>query len=385
MSLSATGDPDEIEGVFQGRDERTNMAFVKPKTPQHWKPIKFEDVKVNVGDKVISVGMLPQTAAYKSYLMEAKVAAELRGDVPQVLVQGGGLAALFSPVYDTEGKAIGIVSYSQGQSILLNREADAMGAINNPPKLYVPSRDFLLSLEEPPTPEKPILLPWTGLPQLTGLSKDVAEALDLKNTPAIQIGEVIPGTPADRSGLKSGDIIPKFNGQPLERGDEASELPGIFRRRLIRHKVGEEVTFTLLRGQDSKPIDIKVTLEEQPKRPNLAKRYFAEDLGFVVRELVFNDTYSLKLPADQKGVIVALDRPQGAAQNAGLHIGDIITRLNNEAVTDIGEFEKQYKQIRKDKPREALVVVVRRRHGRGHDPDRTATVMIAARHPGSLK
>ena len=55
------------------------------------------DVTLTQGQKVISVGMLPQAAAYKTYLMEAKVAAELRGDVPQVLVQGGGLAGMGSP------------------------------------------------------------------------------------------------------------------------------------------------------------------------------------------------------------------------------------------------------------------------------------------------
>jgi len=108
---SQEGDPDEIDAVFQGRDERTQMGFVKAKTPQHWKAIQFEDEKVEVGDKVIAVGMLPQAAAYKSYLMESHVAATLRGEVPQVLVQGGGLTAMGSPVFSAAGKAIGIVSF----------------------------------------------------------------------------------------------------------------------------------------------------------------------------------------------------------------------------------------------------------------------------------
>jgi serine protease Do len=136
-------------------------------------------------------------------------------------------------------------------------------------------------------------------------------------------------------------------------------LPGIFRRRLLRHKPGDEITFSILRGQD-KPTDIKVTLAKQPKQDNLAKRFFADDLGFVVRELVFSDTYARKLPADQKGVLVVQERQQSAAQSAGLHNGDIILRLNNEAVTDIGKFEDMYKEIRKAKPHEALVVLVHR-------------------------
>ncbi|HWE02835.1 MAG TPA: PDZ domain-containing protein [Tepidisphaeraceae bacterium] len=353
------GDPDEIDAVFEGRDERTNVGLVKAKTPQHWKPVKFEDVKLEVGERVISVGMLPQTAAYKSYLMESRIAAELRGDVPQILVQGAGLAAMGSPVFNAKGQAIGLVSFSPGQSILLNHGDEALASVNSPPKFFVPSRDFLLTLEDAPTPEKPVALPWTGIAAMTGLSKDVADALDLKNKAAIQIGEVIPNTAAEKGGLKSGDIILKVNGEALERGDEASELPGIFRRRLLRHKPGDEITFTVLRGQD-KPMDIKVTLAKQPKQANVAKRYFAEDLGFVIRELVFSDTYARKLPADQKGVLVVQERQQSAAQSAGLHNGDVILRLNNEPVTGVDEFEDMYKKIRKDKPHEALVVLVHR-------------------------
>ncbi|HZL37012.1 MAG TPA: PDZ domain-containing protein [Tepidisphaeraceae bacterium] len=354
-------DPEEIDAVFQGRDERTNMAFVKPKTPQHWKPVKFEDVPVQVGEPVVSIGMLPKGAAYKSYLMQSEVAATLRGADPQVLVQGNGLAAMSSPVYNADGKAIGLVSYGGNPLLNGHNEGETIASISNPPKFFVPASDFLLSLTDPPTPKKPVALVWTGMAQLTGLSKDVAEALGLKDLAAVQVGEVIATTPAAKAGVEVGDIITKVDGHDLERGDEASELPGILRRRLLRHKVGDEVTFSVLRGQDAKPREIKVTLEEQPRQANLAKRYYAEDLGFVVRELVFNDTYALKLPADQKGVMVAMERPQSAAVSANLRRGDIIIRMNNSPVTDIVEFEKFYKATRKDHPHDPLVVVVQRK------------------------
>ena len=105
-----------------------------------------------------------------------------------------------------------------------------------------------------------------------------------------------------------------------------------------------------------------MTLVEQPKQPNRAKRFFAEDLGFVVRELVFNDTYARKLATDYKGVLVDRERPQSAAQSAGLQNGDIIIRLNNTPVTDLAEFEELYKKVRKEKPHDALVAVVQRKN-----------------------
>ena len=72
------------------------------------------------GEPILSVGLLPEAAAYKPYFMESAVAATLRGETPQVLVQGGGLGVVGSPVFNTDGKAIGVVPAQTGQSGLLN-------------------------------------------------------------------------------------------------------------------------------------------------------------------------------------------------------------------------------------------------------------------------
>ena len=373
-------DAEELEADFYGRDERSSLAFLKPKAQQTkgggdtnakssdakpteakrtWKPIKFEEVAVQIGQPVYSVGILPEMANYKPYFMESAVAAKLRGETPQVLVNAG-LASVGSPVFNAEGKALGVVAWSPGQPVFLNDQQNPLTAVLLPPKFYTPARDFLPSLSDPPKPGEPLKLPWIGVPQLTGVNKDVAEVLGLANQPAIEIGEVIPNTPADKGGLKQGMIITKMNGEPLERGDEPDELPQILRRKLLRMKVGQPVSFTVITGKDSPPKDIKVTLEEQPKRQNLAKRWFADDLGFAVREMVFMDTYQRKLAPDANGVVVAMLRPQSASQAGDLRRDDLITELNREPVRDLEQFKAAYQAFRKEKPREAVVMVVQR-------------------------
>ena len=78
-------------------------------------------------------------------------------------------------------------------------------------------------------------------------------------------------------------------------------------------KVGEKITLGVVSeaGQAARPVE--VTLDERPTGANKAKRFYAEDLGFTTRSLVFEDTYSRKLSADAKGVVVAFIRPQGNA------------------------------------------------------------------------
>ena len=51
-----------------------------------------------------------------------------------------------------------------------------LNAVISPPKLFTPTRFFSQSLADPPTPANPIKLPWLGVIQMTGLTKDVAEA-----------------------------------------------------------------------------------------------------------------------------------------------------------------------------------------------------------------
>lgn len=355
------GEPNEYEAVFQGRDERTNLAFLKTKDAQHWKPIEFEEQPVRIAEPILSIGTLPKGANYKTYFVEGAVSALLRGEIPQVLVTGGGLAAMGSPVFNAKGNAIGLVS-PNGASPLLNdtRGNGELQMVSNPPRYYIPARDFVLGIQDPPTPDKPIKLPWIGVSQMNGVTKDLAEVLGLGNQPAIQIGDVIPDAPAEKAGIKPGDIIIKFNGKPLERGDQPIELPMIMGRTIRRMKPGEKITLSIMREKDQPPKDVELTLAEQPPGANLAKRFFADDLGFEARALVFNDIYNLKLPPDQKGVIVSLLRQQGAAQTGGLHRDDVITKLDNEPVTEIDQFKKTYESLRKDKPKEAIVMEVRR-------------------------
>jgi serine protease Do len=359
-------DNEEIDAILVGRDERTNVAFVRPKnsdgatTKRTWKPIHFVEQPVRVGQPVFSVGILPKAGGYRSYYAQGVVGAQLRGEIPWVLVTGGGLAAMGAPVFNASGSAIGFVGAQAEQIVFLNDPRNTLVAINNPPNFFVPTRDFLQSLQDPPVAGKPLELPWVGLPQLTGLNKDVAEFFGLKNQPAVQVGDVIPDSPAEKAGLKRGMIIVKLNGKPLERGDEPEEIPAILRRNILRMKVGDKVTFSVMTDKDKPLQQITVTLDQQPKRANLAERFFAEDLGFSVREIVFYDTYARKLPADQKGVIVSWIKPQSSAETGKLQGNDLITELNGTPVTSLDEFKTSYEAFRKDHDKEAVVMVVKR-------------------------
>ncbi len=348
----------ELDAVFQGRDERTGLAFVKVTESRDWTPIVFEDVALSVGEQVVSIGLLPKDAGYRPYMSFPTVSATLRGPVPQVLVTADGLTTIGSPVFNSSGKAIGLVNTQADQTPLLNDPREPFATVLNPPRFFTPSRDFLLGISDPPLAGQPLKLPWIGVSQLSGLKKEVAEYFGLED-PAVQVGDVMPGFPAAKAGLKSGDVIVKVNGEKLERGDDPDETPMIMTRKIQRMKAGSQVVFSVLRGRDQPIQEITLTLDERPKPASRAERFYAEDLGFGAREIVFDDTYRRKLPADTKGVIVAIVKP-GSSSHDKLRGGDLIQRINQTPVESLDQFKQQYEDFRKTNSREAVVLEVLR-------------------------
>jgi serine protease Do len=360
---SQTADHEEVDAIFQGRDERTQTAFIRPKSPQKWAALKFDEEKVAPGDEIASVGLLPKNGGYKTYLTRGAVSANLRGEIPQVLVVGGGLAGISSPVFNADGKAIGFVNNQPEHSPFLNGDfRTSLVPLISPPLFFVPTYDLMQSLNNPPKAGERMKLPWLGVPQqaMAGLNKDVAESVGLKDQPAIELGDILKNSPAEKAGLKAGDIVVKLNGKAIERGDEPEELPTIFSRKLRRMNVGDEVTLSILESKDKPLKDVKVKLDERPRGANLAERYFAEDLGFGVREVVFMDTYVRKLAPDAKGVVVSIIKPQSSAAAAKLQGNDLITEMNGQPAENLEQFKKAFEAIRKEKAREALVLVVLR-------------------------
>lgn len=377
FKLIVPGDDEtEIEAVLLGRDDRYNLTFIAPKTKpaKPMTPITFHGDTLTPGQTVRSVGLLPKTAGYGPYVYQSRVAAVLRGPVPQVLVDGSGMTVTGSPVFDDSGRAIGLINAQNDRvlvlgdrllplndrSLILNDPRNPNATIENPTRVFVPASDFLPALAAPPTADTPIQFPFVGVVQMTGLTKDVAEFYGLAGKVAIQIGDVVPNFSAARAGLTKGDVIVSVDGRPLEKGDLPEEAPLIFTRQLSRMKVGQAVQLGVISKAGAEPRTVEVTLDERPAPGSRSKRFYAEDLGFTARDVAFEDTYGRKLPADAKGVVVAFVRPQSGAQSANLDNGDFVRQLNQTPVTDVDQFKQQYEAFRKDKPKEAVVLEVLR-------------------------
>ncbi|MFN4242910.1 MAG: PDZ domain-containing protein [Tepidisphaerales bacterium] len=353
-------DHEELDAVFLGRDERNQVAFIRLKEPRDLPVIRFLDRPLEVGEPVLSIGLLPKDAGYKTYVNVASIAARVRGETSAFLVSGP-LANVGAVVLNMAGEAVGLV-IPQGEAPFFLFDP-RLGQTGPNTRFFIPSFEFLPAFSDLPTPGQPQRLPFTGIFGMSGLSRDLAEVFGLVGQPAVEIGDVIPDSPAAKAGLEKGMIIVGFEGQPLTRGDQPEELGMILGRQILRRQVGETVRFSVIRKRGDSPVEVPVTLAERPPQPNTAKRFFAEDLGYTVRDAVFIDLYRQRLPQTTRGVVVDFIKPNSQAATARLERGDLVTQMNGNPVASVDDFRSQYETFRRDRPRDAIVLQVQRPAG----------------------
>ncbi len=187
---------------------------------------------------------------------------------------------------------------------------------------------------------------WLGV-VIQEITPDIAEAIGVKQ--GIIIAQVLKGSPADRAGLKVGDIIVALNGKKL---DSVRDL----QFSIMKTKPGTEVELTIIRDGKRKTLRVKVG-ELPEKGTRKGKQGEPEDLGLSLRDLSAQEKATLGV----EGVLVVGIVPGSPADRSGLRPGDVIMRVNYREVRSVREFYSVIDNLRKLGKTKALLLV--RRNG----------------------
>ena len=177
------------------------------------------------------------------------------------------------------------------------------------------------------------------------------------HTQGVMVSGVLPGTAADGAGMKAGDIITVFNGQPVPLCAPAEDLP-MANRLILGTAVGTAVQIEGLR--DGKPTAWKLTTTA--REPAMHRERELKAWGITGLNL----TLALALDRgmkDQHGVYVDGVRASGpsAAGKPPLGYGDIILKVKNQPVDNVEALEKLTRDLTKDNTAQASVLVSFRR------------------------
>jgi serine protease Do len=178
---------------------------------------------------------------------------------------------------------------------------------------------------------------WLGV-VIQEVTPELAQSFGLKQPTGALVSDIEPGSPADKAGIKKGDIILKFNGKEITK---MKELPTI----VAMTPVGETVTVTILRDGKTRDVTLKVGKmpgegmigSAPPTKPGPGAR---TELGLAVEAITPTISQYLGLP-DTDGVIVTAVEPGSFAERAGMMKGDVIREVNRKKIKNLAEFNAE--------------------------------------------
>ncbi len=191
---------------------------------------------------------------------------------------------------------------------------------------------------------------WLGV-YLQPLTKEFATAYGIDTGDGAVVGDVIKGSPADRSGIVRGDVIIEMGGQKIK--DHRDVVVGI-----RQHLAGDKVDFVVLHKGSRKKI--QVTLSGVPSAGAVSGTSASPEpqrssrLGITVSA----NTPELRKEFDisvQNGVVVTDIQPGSTGQRLGLRQGDIVLEINGQSITSIDKWEKMLSED----PKTVVLLILR--------------------------
>ena len=181
------------------------------------------------------------------------------------------------------------------------------------------------------------------------LTPEIADSLGMKEARGALVAEVLKGSPAERSGIKAGDIIVQFDRKDIK---DSADLPA----QVARVAPGGTVQVKVLR--DGKEVTLPLTVGEMKENEIVASTQQG-DLGLAVQPVTPEIAASLGLDRAE-GLVVTEVKPGSAADEAGLRAGDLISQVNRRAVKNLADYNREMTRSEKEK---SVLLLVRRGQG----------------------
>ena len=177
------------------------------------------------------------------------------------------------------------------------------------------------------------------------INEDLYETMGLESRKGTIVSDIVEGSPAEKSGLESGDVIVAFEGKEITNGAALKNL-------VSSASPGQKITLTISR--EGKMQDINVVLEERSgaEMASSSSNDF-DKFGLSVLDLTDDliDQYDIQRPinSDIQGVVVVNIEEGGIAEQSGMLEGDLITRIGRQKISNLTMFKKEISKYKEDK------------------------------------
>jgi len=315
----------EFRGEVKGRDEKFDLALIKIEAKGHLPVAPLGDSdKIEVGEWVMAIGNpfgLAQTVTAGIVSAQGRVIGSgpyddyIQTDASINPGNSGG------PLFNTDGEVIGIntaiVAGGQGIGFAI--------PVNM-------AKSIITQLKE----TGKVTRGWLGV-SLQLVTPELAHSFGLDSEKGGLVAEVLPASPAQKSGLKGGDIILEYDGHTI---NEMNQLP----RLVAATPVGKKVTVLVLR--DGHQVSVPVTIEQMKEGGDEDAVLPNDRLGIKVAELTPERAQQLRVKGDQ-GVVVTEVEADGLADRAGIVEGDLIREIGGVSIATVSDYGKAVASVKK--------------------------------------
>jgi len=175
------------------------------------------------------------------------------------------------------------------------------------------------------------------------VTEELAQSFGLKHTRGALINDIIKGSPADKAGIRQGDVITALN------GDEVKD-PSHLQRLVGEAGIGKAVKVTVFR--DGKAVELNLTLASADSAPKAQRDPRSREPGGEadLLGLVVEDS------EQGEGVVVVDTARGGAAAEAGIRRGDLIVSINRKRISTSADYARAIRSS----PGGNLTILVRR-------------------------
>ena len=328
-------DQNEFSAELLGRDPKADLAVLKINPGETiLQQVSFGDSdKARVGDWTIAIGNPLGLGGTVTAGIISAISRDI-GNGPYVKfiqtdasINRGNSGG---PLFNIKGEVIGIntaIISQTGGSIGLGFAIPSNSAI----KIVDQLKEFGRTKRG-----------WLGV-QITPVSKEIAESLGLSDEKGAFISNINPNGPSKKAGLQEGDVILKFNNNEIFK---MTDLPRV----VAESDVGSTAVVEIWRK--NKLISIEVTLGELPEKSYVKRKDVKEKKS---REL-YIDSLNLAISSsnDKQGVLVVQ-----VDEESNLQLGDIITEVNRELVTNTDSFIELVETIKQTGRNSLLLKIIR--------------------------
>jgi serine protease Do len=183
---------------------------------------------------------------------------------------------------------------------------------------------------------KKVLYGWLGV-NIQDVTPELSEVFHLPSPEGVIVARVLPNSPAEKGGLKDGDVIVRYEGEPVKNVRELL-------KKVARTRVGQKVTLRVIR--EGKERNVTVEVGERPAELEAwGQRMEGTWRGLEVRRLTKELAERYGHPTSE-GVIVSHVEPGSPADRAGLRVGDLLLEINRLPIASVQDFLQATAQVK---------------------------------------